>query len=188
MDKKLTKEYNIEIYPWGGDYRPKTHAELTFLPQEGLRITMQCEETEPRAVYECSDSPVCQDSCLECFIQFYPTETEKYINFEVNAKGCMLSAIGPDRYDRTPLRDLGISLPHVEVTRTEKSWQVSYLVSFELVRTAYGRTDDFQPENIKGNFYKCGDKTDWPHYGCWAPVAAPQPDYHRPECFQKLLV
>lgn len=186
MNQQLTREFVIDNYPWGGEYRPKTKAALTFLPEEGLHIIMLCAENDPRAVYEIPDSPVCEDSCLECFIQFYPDDTGNYINFEVNANGCMLSAIGPDRYDRTFLRDLGIELPKVEVTRKETAWQVSYLVSFDLVRAAYGRQDDFQPENIKGNFYKCGDKTAQSHYGCWAPVAVPQPDYHRPEYFQNL--
>ncbi|HOX40382.1 MAG TPA: carbohydrate-binding family 9-like protein [Candidatus Brocadiia bacterium] len=35
------------------------------------------------------------------------------------------------------------------------------------------------------NFYRCGGVTD-PQYGTWSPVAAPKPDYHRPECFGRL--
>lgn len=37
--------------------------------------------------------------------------------------------------------------------------------------------------SIKGNFYKCGDKTAKPHYVSWSPIATPSPDFHRPEYF-----
>ena len=187
MNQNLTREYAIETYPWGGNYRPKTRAVLTVLPEKGLKITMTCRESDPRAVYDTPDSPVCEDSCLECFIQFYPDLTHSYINFEVNANGCMLSAIVPDRNNRTSLRSLGIRLPEVQVTGTSDEWEVSYLVSFELVQKAYGQSETFRPEILKGNFYKCGDKTTEPHYGCWAEVKTENPDYHRPEWFRRLL-
>ena len=35
---------------------------------------------------------------------------------------------------------------------------------------------------MRGNFYKC-DESVHPHFGVWNPVATPQPDFHRPECF-----
>jgi hypothetical protein len=42
------------------------------------------------------------------------------------------------------------------------------------------------PEKIKGNFYKCADGTDSPHYVTWNPVQTPTPDFHRPEFFGEL--
>ena len=40
---------------------------------------------------------------------------------------------------------------------------------------------------VKGNFYKC-DETIHPHFGTWNRVIAPQPDFHRPECFGEMQV
>jgi hypothetical protein len=38
-----------------------------------------------------------------------------------------------------------------------------------------------------GNFYKCGDMTNEPHFVTWNPVKTEKPDYHRPEFFGNLL-
>ena len=38
-----------------------------------------------------------------------------------------------------------------------------------------------------GNFYKCGDETEFPHYGMWSEAVSDTPDFHRPECFGRLI-
>ena len=38
------------------------------------------------------------------------------------------------------------------------------------------------------NFYKCGDETEFPHFGAWKEVAVPEPDFHRPEYFGELTL
>ena len=131
----MKNTFEIAICPWGGEYRPKAGGTVEIIPEKGIQVTLYCEETEIRAVNETPDSPVWQDSCLECFIRYYPDD-ERYINFEVNANGCMLSEIGKDR-NRTYLRDMGLELPEVEAIRTEKGWQIRYLVTYELVKKAY---------------------------------------------------
>jgi hypothetical protein len=35
----------------------------------------------------------------------------------------------------------------------------------------------------KANFYKCGDETEFEHYGAWSPVDLPTPDFHVPRFF-----
>jgi hypothetical protein len=42
--------------------------------------------------------------------------------------------------------------------------------------------------NITGNFYKCGDETEYPHFGCWNLIASPVPDFHRPEYFGEIVL
>jgi hypothetical protein len=43
------------------------------------------------------------------------------------------------------------------------------------------------PTKIQGNFYKCADGTDSPHYVTWSPVKTEIPDFHRPEFFGELI-
>ena len=40
---------------------------------------------------------------------------------------------------------------------------------------------------FRGNFYCC-DESIHPHFGSWSAIKAPQPDFHRPECFGKLIL
>lgn len=57
---------------------------------------------------------------------------------------------------------------------------------FGLFRRIYGR--DVRPgQRAAGNFYKCGDETEFPHYGAWSPVRTLSPDFHRPEFFGTLV-
>ncbi len=178
----------VSIYPWGGEYRPNTWAKIWLEEGVGFHVTMHCEEENPRAVYQNPDEPVYEDSCMECFLQFYPEEDEFYINFEVNANGVMLCQRGMDRNDRVFVRKLRMNQPEVTVVKEEKSWEISYVISFHLIRFVYGHYDFTSGHVIRGNFYKCGDKTEIPHYGCWSEIGTENPDYHRPEYFGKLIL
>ncbi len=44
------------------------------------------------------------------------------------------------------------------------------------------------PVELMGNFYKCADRTSSPHFLSWAPISTPEPDFHRPEFFSKIIL
>lgn len=178
----------ISIYPWGGDYRPITWAKIWFEEHVGFHVVMHCEEENPRAVYENPDEPVYEDSCMECFLQFYPDSDDFYINFEVNSKGVMLCQRGMGRGDRVFIRMLRMDQPEVTVSKTETDWEISYIIPLSFIRHVYGHCDFVEGQVIRGNFYKCGDKTEVSHYGCWSEIRCENPDYHRPEYFGKLIL
>ena len=37
----------------------------------------------------------------------------------------------------------------------------------------------FEMSEARANFYKCGDKTEVPHYLAWSDLTSERPDYHR---------
>ena len=45
---------------------------------------------------------------------------------------------------------------------------------------------DFSHMEATGNFYKCGDKLETPHFLSWAPIDLPAPCFHCPDFFGKL--
>ncbi|MDE6137165.1 MAG: hypothetical protein K2F97_06800, partial [Muribaculaceae bacterium] len=45
-----------------------------------------------------------------------------------------------------------------------------------------------KPVEMRGNFYKCASATSQPHYLSWNPIDTPEPDFHRPEFFGKLIL
>ena len=57
------------------------------------------------------------------------------------------------------------------------------MIPFDLL----GLDSDALPEKLRGNIYKCGDRTAHPHYLSWAPIGTPSPDFHRPEYFGEVL-
>ena len=131
-----------------------------------------------------------EDSCCEIFLQA-PGKAE-YCNFEVNAAGKMTAARGTGRNDRVSLsadefasivRMAGIEGPQ-DYAGGIWSWRVILMIPFELM----GLDPENLPASLRGNIYKCGDKTAHPHFLSWNPIDTPNPDFHRPEFFGEFLI
>ena len=125
-----------------------------------------------------------EDSCCEIFLQ--APGNDNYYNIEVNAGGHLLVGCGTGRGDRELLPESmrsiirfgGVAAP-VEVADKPVEWSVGTVIPYEAV----GLDPKHLPNHLKGNIYKCGDKTAHPHFLSWAPVGTPAPDFHRPEYF-----
>ena len=136
------------------------------------------------------NGPVWEDSCCEFFVGDPSDGT--YYNFEMNCIGTLLAA---KRKSRTDFRffsreELDQVIRHSSLERKEygtegelAGWQTAICIPFGLIGMDGGNL----PENIRANFYKCGDKTAHPHFLSWNPVEVPHPDFHRPEFFGKLI-
>lgn len=129
---------------------------------------------------------VWQDSCVEFFMQ---REGEKvYRNFECNVLGVLLSRVQEKRGEGESQTNLMSSIiRHSVIThRYENEKEVSdWSLFLEIPKNAMGFKDKewLSGQKIRGNFYKCGDKTPEPHYLSWNPIDLPQPDFHAPEFF-----
>ena len=173
---------DISTYRWTEGYAPKAFAQMVYVRDAGFALHMEAFETDPKADSTVYNQPVYKDSCLECFVNFNPAQPN-YINFEMNANGAFLSALRPGRKPKTPLHELLSDLPAVRAKRFDDRWTVDAFFTLGQVGTLFGK-DTFAPgDELRGNFYKCGDETLIPHYGMWAPVDSETPDFHRPECF-----
>lgn len=69
-----------------------------------------------------------------------------------------------------------------------KFWTVEYSIPFTFIEKYFGKLDIGPGYRLEGNFYKCGDETKYPHYGCWNPIKISSPDFHRPEFFGDLVL
>lgn len=180
---------SVDIYNWGGEYRPETKATLCFWEGKGFLLKMTCREENPRAVYpfDRQNSMVCEDSCMEFFGNFAPEkENSGYLNFECNANGCLLCCYGPDRYQRKTVAEMGIPHPLPEAFRTGAEWGYELLIPIELLQKVYGKSEFSAGDRIRGSFYKCGDLTGHPHYGSDIPISIDHPDFHCPEFFGEM--
>ncbi|MEG7530339.1 MAG: carbohydrate-binding family 9-like protein [Hungatella sp.] len=186
--ERLILQTEIVEDPWNYGNLPKTHVKFSFRQDVGFLVELQCYETGMRAVNQEPDSPVYEDSCMECFLNFYPEESDRYLNFEVNSCGTMLCQVGTGRTDRTFIRDMGMEQPTVEVEKTEDDWKICYRIPCTLIAQIYGHSDFRIGHKLRGNFYKCGDLTPHIHYGCWNRIEAPTPNYHLPQFFGELVI
>ncbi len=158
---------------------------------EALVLRVRWEVTESLATFRCEcvddGAPVWQDSCVELFVAALDG-SDDYCNFEFNSRGTCLAARGPDRAHRIPLRDAHYARIQREMLPVDaiNDGQIHWVLEVRIPRALLGAKDDLRKHALRGNLYKCGDKSDAPHYLSAFPIATARPDFHRPEFFAPL--
>ncbi len=186
LDFSKVQPAYINNYVWGGAYRPAAFAKLVLVEDKGFALQMTCYEKAPKAVYSNYNDPVWLDSCLEFFASFN-NESKLYINLEMNSAGAFLMGLRESRESKRDSAEIA-DIPKTNVIKNGGTWQVEYFLSFEVLDKLFGKVDYVSGYTFKGNFYKCGDETDYPHFGMWNPVGTEKPDFHRPEFFGELVI
>ena len=190
MEPAKMRSGSIECYPWGGQYRPTTTFRVGH-DEKSLRVLMCCEEVNPLARVHERNGPVWCDSCMEFFVAPGLKRTDGYFNFEMNANGALLLHFGysSDEYivvDWPMASDLSL-----ETSSSNGHWDLDLHIPFALF-SHY--VPDFSYKSglyIHGNFFKCGDEADPPHFGCHFPVRTHEgllPNFHQPDCFGELIL
>lgn len=187
---------NIDNFPWNeNNYMPRVEAKICYTDSH-FHVYFKVYEKKIRAVYTNMNDPVCRDSCVEFFFNPNPEDDDKYLNFEINVIGNLLLGLGRERSDRVCLNGFSPELFKIQssVSRDKVNnynsdfWTIEYSIPFTFIEKYYGKVRFVSGQKIAANFYKCGDDTEYPHYGCWNPIVNEVPDFHRPEFFGTLIL
>jgi hypothetical protein len=184
----------VDHYLWlKNGYEPRVEARACYSPSY-LYVFFKAWEPKIRVKYTKFQDPVYKDSCVEFFIDPFPEKKAGYINIETNALGTMLIHFGQERGTRVP-----IPLEALAGFETKPSikgpvdgpygadfWTLAYRLPLSLFERYYG-AKIAAGQVARGNFYKCGDETEYPHYGAWNPVLSPKPDFHLPAYFGRII-
>ncbi|RUS45121.1 carbohydrate-binding family 9-like protein [Cohnella sp. AR92] len=173
------------------DNPPETHVRVSY-DEEALDVRFRVFEENPTVRYAQDASPVYEDSCVEFFLQPLPGEDARYLNFEWNAAGALLLQIGEGREARQPVgsggslfgvrAQAGLSDP----ASGRAYWELAFRIPFAFLRQWFPGFRTEPGVRMRGNFYKCGDRTPQPHYLSWQAVSSERPDFHRSDCFGEL--
>ena len=81
------------------------------------------------------------------------------------------------------------SLPEVINPEISKSttWVVEYRLPLKILGKYAPVTKPAPGVIWYANFYKCADGSSHPHWLTWSKVDQPDPDFHRPEYFGRLV-
>lgn len=179
----------IDIYNWGGDYRPYAYGVVCYIENKGFVVKLYCEEKNPIATVQPPFGHVCIDSCLEFFANFTPTVVESpYINFETNCLGALCCEFSPKGGLRPKFVDNGIPLPKVTPFVEQNYWGAIIEIDLTLLESVYGKINFSEGDIITGNFFKCGDKTAHIHYGSHTEIKTEQPSFHQPQFFTEMVL
>ena len=184
----MKKRYFTLTYPWDTNgYKPEVVYELD-MNEEGFVMHIIVPERNPRREQTEHLSFVHTDSCVEWFVNFMPEKCDRYFNFEVNANGIMNVAFRKDRYEKQLLTLEDIASLGIKPEIFEDHWEITYTVPFALIRKYIPEYQFEEGMIIKSNFYKCGDMTEYSHFGIWNPSPLEKPDFHRPEYFGEVVL
>lgn len=165
---------------------PKTYFKILRGPC-GLSVLMHTEERDFRAEEKENDE-VCYDSCMEFFYKPSPWDT-RYFNFEINPKGVMNLSIGDTRFERCMITERKAF--DIVSAAKEGDWTLKLYVPDSFIKVWFTDLDKLSSGNkspiAKANFYKCGEKTNHPHYAAWSKIEADEIDFHIPDFFGELF-
>lgn len=176
---------NMNWLPNQGIQLPQVLAEVDLIP-DFFEVNFTVEEPEEcfRAEVRDDNGRSWEDSCVEIFLQ-NPANPSEYFNFETTSRGFLLAAHGPDRNNRQVL-----SQPDIDkIIRTKQIASVAgnlicWGMNIRIPAGIFGLSS-FEGVTLRGNLYKCGDKSKTPHYLSAFPIETEKPDFHRPEFFQE---
>jgi hypothetical protein len=187
-DFSKIKAAMVTKFPWNCSYRPETVAQVAAL-EEAFAVRMRTGDRNPRTEVRGLNGPVYTDSCMEFFFMPDPENSREYVNWEFNSAGALFISIGADRQHRHNLEPEDYTgLFRVETKTDADGWEVSYRIPYDFLRRYFPGFHIREGRIMRGNFFKCAEKSEHPHYGCWAPVDLPQPDFHSPDYFGKLIL
>ncbi|MDD4817859.1 MAG: carbohydrate-binding family 9-like protein [Victivallaceae bacterium] len=164
---------------------------------KGLFGRFQVRGEYVRCAAEKFQDPVCLDSCVEFFVE--PAGNRGYINFEFSGSGVFLCShitdckrtpngfaafemLSPDDASNIvsaptlPRKTDGFGMP--------VDWELGFFIPFTVFEKR-GFKAPGSGDVWRANFYKCGDKTPFPHWLAWRPVD--ELNFHLPRCFGEII-
>lgn len=159
-------------------------AQIAHTPN-ALRVLMTARERAVRAVERGQLGHPWEDSCLELFLSPVAGDL-RYINIEFNPNACLRLGLG-DGHFRTQL------LPEQDwleprAFATDDGWGIEYRVPYAFLRTLFPGFDPGPGTILRANCFKCGDRTERPHFLAWNPVTSDTPNFHRPRDFGEMIM
>jgi len=189
FNKENTPFHRIDAVNWKNyPYCPAASFRIAH-NGEAIFLNYMINESDIKAACNHDNGRIWEDSCVEFFISF---NDEFYYNIECNCIGKLLIGKGANREKRIRLPetllksvDRWTSLGDSPVENLSGDWEVSLIIPKEIFYPEI--TNKFDNITAKGNFYKCGDCLQKPHYLSWNPIQSEKPNFHLPEFFGQLL-
>lgn len=185
----------IDSYMWmHNNYAPRVGVRM-FHTDRFIYLYYHVPEDRITIRHTSFGSEVWKDSCVEFFLNPFPESSDEYVNMEFNALGAMLIGVGKDgddskRYyfkkEETEGFEIVSSIKHPVIgSHGSAHWTLHVKIPKSFFEKRYGRA--FTPKKTIANFNKCGDETEFEHYGSWNEVISPTPNFHLPQYFGELI-
>lgn len=190
LDQNKIDFQPIDIANWKAfPYKPEVYFRIAHTGKEIL-LHYKVKETNVRAVAAKDNGRVWEDACVEFFVS--PDGNNHYYNLECNCISKLLIQEGSPGSRKLAAQEVlnqvkrwsSLGNEPFEEREGECSWELTMVIP---VSTFYKHSiESLDGKTMKGNFYKCGDKLQTPHYLSWNPIQTEQPKFHTPAYFGTL--
>lgn len=179
-------------WPDGYPYAPEVRFRM-FHTGELLLLRFDVAENYTAARVTEDNGEVWTDSCVEFFLAV--GDETGYYNFETTCIGRMLLGFRhthADAVHAAPEIMASVTrlttLPFGE-TFEEREGDNRWSLTLAIPPQALFRHEIADWSGVEGrvNLYKCGDKLSHPHFLSWRPIQTENPDFHRPEYFERVI-
>lgn len=178
-------QHQLEYLLWAKpSIKPKVNFTMAY-DQGNFFLKFYVREPYIRAIHLQTNSEVYRDSCVEFFVSF--GNDERYYNLEFNCAGTRLGQFGPDKENRVflPPDVLENIDTYGRVGKTKNgtlnSWEL--MIKIPISVFAHHNQTSILQDDIKLNFYKCGDDLEERHYLAWRKIESSLPNFHLPAFF-----
>jgi len=183
----------ISNYLWlDNSYAPKVEVKLCH-SSRFIYVFFRAFEKKIKTRYVRFGDPVFKDSCVEFFVNPFPESSDDYFNFEINAIGTMLIGVGKGRgrkyLQEQEAKDIEVVPSVVEPVdgfHGADFWTIHLKIPIRFFEDYYQKSFSL-PRHAIGNFYKCGDETEFEHYGAWNRIENPTPNFHLSKYFGNII-
>ena len=183
------KKAPIDQFGWFDDYKPETFGQVVLCDDKEFIIKLTCFEKNPLANFSKFGETVWLDSCLEFFVAFDASKPKKYMNCEMNSAGAAFMNIGTQGEGRrTDIKNIIGHAPEYKPEVLEDRWSVELHLDLEDIKKLFGDIEFKSGYEFTANMYKCGDRTEFEHYGMWNLCVNDEPAFHMPEYFGKMII
>ncbi|NLG52769.1 MAG: hypothetical protein GX541_02175 [Clostridiales bacterium] len=187
---------HIGYYPWNCAYRPESYGVLGYNDEYLFLYMRSYEDAKNRRAEVYRDNgEIYQDSCLEFFFNPCPESRDVFINLEINPRRFLYLAFGePDIRKRhlfttDEYNHFYLTVLDRETALAGDYWDVSACIPFSFIKRVMPEFEKSEKMRFTGNFFKCGNKTPMPHYGCWSEIIPDSdvPNFYKTRYFGEIL-
>lgn len=199
-----------QFLPESSNHRPVTQLKLQY-DQRGIFGLFRVEDRYVRCVQTNFQDMVCNDSCVEIFLQPHPELLPEgrvhpgYINLEISGNGTLLSYHIRDAeraeggfkdFEKLTLADGNRILTRSTLPKTvypeiqePLEWRLAFHLPFKVIEKYLGPLWDsaiaVSGQRWRMNAFKCSEDSSHPHWASWQPCSSF--NFHKPSDFGYLL-
>lgn len=183
------------VFPWWKEGKMEQTCAKLLWDDEYLYLAFVCEDAHITARHTQRDSNIPEDDCVELMLTPDADHPHVYFNIEFNVLGGILDNFRPEgpakprapKWDAEGVKIAGLYVGTLNDDKdVDHHWQIEAAIPWHNF-TRYAKAVPPRPGTVmRLNLNRHGGRTN-PQYSQWASGGTPQPSFHTPDRFGRVI-